>query len=247
MRKTAILSFALCLALLATGCSKTAEISESIPDDLPEESEITEEVSDDVRVTVEELTRITQTDKNGQYISVYPKLIVDGQEASEINESIKDYLVETYPMEPDPMGKYITGYQVRYAWGVKDNIVSIVAIASFLEEDGSVYEVFNYDIDTLEALDDDEVVSALGMTDQDFFDKTEEVYRNYWNTEPWLGSEYNSMLEQSIDAIGYDKITPIILSNGDIGVLGYLYTPTQIVEMERCFDLDTMEVANFRR
>lgn len=237
MKKTAIISAALCLAVLAAGCATTKPKTEPASTNAVSSEVTTEAAKDSHQVTVEDLTKTTLTDSAGEYTSSLPKLIVDGVEATEINNSISSYISQIYPMTKD--GDYVDGYQTRYSWGVKDCTVSIVITASAVSEDYFTSEVFNYDLDTLKPLDDSEVTKHLGMTDEEFFSKTAEIYENYCGTIP----DYD--LEKSIAAISFGKVKPFITSNGNPGVAGCIFyaAGSQFGGMEsvRLFDMTTME------
>jgi len=265
MRKTTIITAALCASFLMAGCNKTAETSQSTSDTAATSAETSAVTSSDTsetettpsvtgtsetnapehNITVEDQVSKTLSDQYGEYTNTIPKIIIDGKEAEEINASLKSYLEKTYPMDEDKKEKVVTGYRLRYTWGVKDNIISVIMIAGFVDEEGTLYEIFNYDADTLTALSGSEVVQRLGMTDKEFFDKTADAYKQYWDTEPWLGNEYKDLLEKSISVIGYDKVTPFITPNGDTGSAGYIYIPAQISEGVHCFDLDTLKAEYF--
>ncbi len=201
----------------------------------------TEAAKPSQQVTVEELSRITLSEGTTELTSTYPKLIVNGKEADEINTSLREYIQKTYPMEKK--GDYVDGYTVRYAWGAKDNTVSIVIIASAVSEDFFTSEVFNYDLDTLKPQKDSEVAKCLGMTDDEFFSKTADIYRNY------CGGRADFDLEKSIAAINYDKITPFIMPDGNPGVAGCVYYSADSqfggLESVRCFNMSTMEMEYF--
>ena len=243
MKKLIIVSAALCVALIAAGCSGTKNAPASEPVVIAtvptavSESTVEETTAPAHQVTVEDLTNVTLSDGVTDYNSSIPKLIVDGQEATEINNSISNYIQETYPLEKTDDG--VDGYETRYSWGVMDNTVSIVINASAVCEDYFTCEVFNYDLDTLQPLSDSEVVSRFGMTDDEFFSKTAEVYMSYFGNIP----DYD--INKSIAAINYDKITPMITSNGNPGVAGCVIyaADSQFGGMEsiRCFDIVTME------
>ncbi|SCW57628.1 hypothetical protein SAMN02910456_01943 [Ruminococcaceae bacterium YRB3002] len=261
MNKKALLSAALCMALLASaaGCSETKETSESVSDTTQASAVTsgaessaadTEATADpaghsDHQISVEDLSSTTLSDNYGNYTTVIPKLVVDGQEAVEINTAMSSYLLKNYPMHMSESGDIVEGYDLSYDWGSRDNIVSIIVIAGFIGEDGARYEIFNYDVDTLTQLEDSEMVSRMGMTDQEFFKKTSDVYEKYWDTEPWLGIDNKDLLERSIAAINYDNVTPFITPNGNYGVAGLIYTPSQIFESVHCFNFATMESEYF--
>ncbi|MBR2523667.1 MAG: hypothetical protein IKE53_04420 [Clostridiales bacterium] len=249
MKKTLLVTAALCIAVMAAGCSKTEESSYATTMDTTAETAASEtEISDETEgtetpasqhdVVVEDQSVTTLSDETGDYSSTIPKLIVDGQEAESINYELKSTLTEKYSMEKDANSGYVTGYEMRYAWGVKDNIVSIVVIAGYIGDDGADYAVFNYDLDNLTALSGDEVVERLDMSVDEFFDSVANVYRTYWENEPWLGEAYNDMLDRSISVIDFEHVKPFITPSGHTGFAGYIYTPSQSAEGYACFDMD---------
>lgn len=218
LKQFAVKAVACCLLLVAAGCSgnKNTPSGESVTSEIVSETSETAEVLQVSHVvTVEEYLNVTMEDPAGEYTSTYPKLIVDGKEASEINALLCSYLQNAYPMEKD--GEYVDGYITRYTWGVKDNTVSFVFYMGVVSEDYFNCEVFNYDLDTLTELDDSEVVKRFGMTDDEFFSKTADVYRDY------CSGKMDFDLDKSLAAINYDKITPYITPDGNPGVAGSIY------------------------
>ena len=121
MKKT-ILTSALCLTLMATGCVNNGAAPTSAPEttatsatetatettaatteattesSAPETSETKKTAH---QVTVEVLKKMTYSDGNNEFSSVYPKITVDGKEASAINRSLTDHIQKKYPMEKD--------------------------------------------------------------------------------------------------------------------------------------------------
>lgn len=244
------------MILTSAGCAGT-ENSGSQPSDTSEavtsdtESQITasettegsvEESAEQAAhlVVVEDLTNTTLSDAISEYTNVCPKLIVDGVEAEQINTTLSNYLQETYPIEMN--GDYVDGYETRYYWGCNDNTVSIVIYASYISEDYFTYEVFNYDLDTLEPLEAGEVAARLGMTDDEFFSKTADIMTAYCD-----GKDYD--LDKCIENNNYDNTTPFIMPDGNAGVAAGIYYSADsqfggLVSI-RCFDMTTMERAAF--
>jgi len=187
-------------------------------------------------VSVEEIKKLSSDQGDFEYNSVAPKLIVDGNEATEINDSLSKYIEENYPLDID--GDYPDGMSTKLVWGVKDNIVSIVICARSTDSDYFTREAFNYDLDTLEELDDSEVVKRLGMTDDEFFGKTSDIVKKYCD-----GKDYD--LEKCLAAVNYDKITPFIMPDGTPGVICCIVygQDSQFMGLEsgRGFNMTTME------
>ena len=191
-------------------------------------------------VSVEDLSKTTYTDDyNNTYTSVYPKLIVDGKEATNINETISSYILKTYPIQIKTDYGYIEGYETSYRWGVMGNTVSIVIHASSIDSDYFTNEVFNYDLDTLKQLDDSEVVKRFGMTDEVFFNNTVDIIKK-------AGDDNRSYdLDKTVAAVNYDNVTPFVTSKGNPGVAASIYYVSDSQfggsTSVRCFDMTTME------
>lgn len=231
MKRLKIISAALCLSFLASGCTVNKKDPESEP--ASSDTSVAAEAASSHQVTVEDLTRNVISSGEIDYISSCPKLIVDGVEATEINTAISEHIQEEYPLSTD--GEYVDGYETIYKWGVKNNTVSIVIYATYLSEDYYTVEVYNYDLDTLAPLEDTEVAKRLGMTDEEFFSKTAEIF-----TERY-GDVRDIDVVKSIEQIDYYNITPYITPEGNPGVAAYIYyaQDSQFCGMEsmRCFDL----------
>ena len=232
MKKISIISAALCLSILAAGCSANEKAPASEPPVLSD-SVTTLSTVPSHQVTVEDLTREVVSRGDTDYISSCPKLIVDGVEATEINTAISEHVRETYPIEIGD--DYVDGYETLYKWGVKDNTVSIVIFVLAVSEDYYTAEVYNYDLDTLTPLEDTEVAKRLGMTDEEFFNRTAEIFNERYSGVKDID------LEKSIAQIDYYNITPYITPEGNPGVAAYIYysQDSQFCGMEsmRCFDL----------
>lgn len=196
------------------------------------------------RVEVADLSVTTFKDNNGgEYKTIIPKLIVDGEEADSINAALCDHINRNHPLTQDEYG--VNGEETRYAWGVRGNIVSIVIIASETFTDGIGYDVFNYNVDTLQAAGNNEVIKAFGMTADEYCGKVADAYRAFWDSRPYL-QENMSDLDKSISAISLANITPFITPDGNLGAAGHIYmTGSQFPEIVKCFDLDTLEIESF--
>ena len=173
------------------------------------------------------------------YTQIIPKLIVDGKEATEINEELKKYIHDNYQLDilDDGSGN---GVATSLEWGVKDNVVSIVIHASETFTDGFSNDVFNYDVDSLKALGGSEVVKAFGMTDDDFLGKTKDAVTKYCNGDNNKG-EYD--LDRTLEAVNYTDCTPYALPDGSPAVAARIYLPSgsQFESFEMCFNLTTGE------
>ena len=223
MKRITIVSTLLCLSLLASGCAGkpkvlSSEVHASTSAAATTEAAATEAVTGTHDVKVEELSKDSYTDEyNDTYTSVYPKLIVDGKEAAEINESLRSYIQKTYPLREKTDYGYLEGSEIKYVWGVNGNVVSVVILVSGIKSDYYTTEAFNYDLDTLKALDDSEVVKRLGMTDDDFFKKTAEILKKE------CGDVRDYDLDKTLASVNYDNITPFITADGNPGVIAGIY------------------------
>ena len=233
MKRLQIVSAVLCLSLIFAGCN----VFQGTPSSEAQTTEAEEDVTEH-KVKVEDYTYLTLSDPTGDYTSRYPKLIVDGKEAIELNDSLIRHIQETYPMEKED--DYVYGYQTYYKWGVKDNVVSIILYANYISEDFYTTEIYNYNLDTLKAMEDEEVTEVLGLTDDQLFDRTAEAYKSYCSGI----SAFD--LDASIAGISYDTITPFVTPDGNPGVAGNIVYSKDSqfggLEALRCFDLATMEV-----
>ncbi|MBR4731856.1 MAG: hypothetical protein IK081_03715 [Lachnospiraceae bacterium] len=213
--------------------SEVAPTEESSSEAATPENVTYEVVTDTHKVTIEVVTVKTISECS----SVIPKLTVDGKEATEVNAFLGNYVQENYPLEEN--GDYADGYTTQVVWGVKDNTVSFVIYASATNEDYYTCEAFNYDLDSLAALEDGEVTKRFGMTDEEFFSKTTDAVKDFCD-----GKDYYD-LKKSIKTVNYDKFTPIVLNDGTLGAVGPIfYSDGQQFagdENMRLFDLKATE------
>lgn len=249
MKKKALVSALLCLSLLSSGCiakpktpssetrvsSNAAVTTEASTTDTENSPAVTRQHE----VKIIDLDKSTYTDESNEtYTSVYPKLIVDGKEATEINERLKSYILKTYPIKVKTEYGYIEGYETSYRWGVNCNIVSINIHVSGICSDYFTNEVFNYDLDTLKPVDDSEVIKRFGMTGEEFISKTKEILKK--NCE----GKQDFDLDKTLAAANFDNISPFITPDGQLGVLtGFVFAEdSQFGGMEsvRGFDIMTM-------
>jgi hypothetical protein len=186
-----------------------------------------------------------QDNSGGEFKTIIPKLIVDGKDAYSVNAALRDHISRNHPLTQDESG--VNGEEIRYAWGVRGNIVSIIIIASETFTDGVGYDVFNFNIDTLQAASNDEVIKSLGMTADEFCGRVADAYRAFWTGRPYL-QENMSDLERSIGAVSSDNVIPFITSDGKPGAAGRIYvTGSQFPESVKCFNLDTLEIESFAK
>lgn len=212
-------------------------------------SEVVETSEVEVPAHVEVTTQLEMmlTDDNGnEFRMIIPKLIVDGKEATAINAALKEFVEQNHPLEKtsymdgDTEKWYVDGEETSYEWGVKGNVVSIVIQADETFTDGFGYDIFNYNVDTLEAASNEEVIRAFGMTVDEFNGKVADAYRAYWNSETYL-QKYMADLDKSIDAIP-TNVTPFVTPDGGAGAAGLIYNSgSQFPDRIKCFDLETLE------
>lgn len=196
------------------------------------------------RVEVSDQSVTTFKDNNGgEYKTIIPKLIVDGKEADSINAALCDHINRNHPLTQDEYG--VNGEETRYAWGVRGDIVSIIIITDETFTDGVGYDVFNYNVDTLQAASNNEVIKAFGMTADEYCGKVADAYKAFWDGRPYL-QENMSDLDRSIGAISLANITPFITPDGNLGAAGRIYvTDSQFPEIVKCFNLETLEIEHF--
>ncbi|MCR4703509.1 MAG: hypothetical protein K5665_07610 [Saccharofermentans sp.] len=211
------------------------EVETAGSETLIETDDSSEELASTHDVKVESQTIAVMVDSSGsEYKAVLPFVFIDGGEATEINTAISNHIQETYPQD-----NVDDGFAIRYAYGVKSNSLSLLIRISHHSSDYFTTEVYNYDLDTMNELEAGEVTKRLGMTDVEFFSKTDTVIRDYCDGMIDLD------LDASIASINYDKITPFILPDGDPGVLACIVyaSDSQFGGMEslRCFNLATMD------
>lgn len=230
-------------ATATTAASSASETSASSEDITEATSETTPEVIfTGHKVEVTDLSVTTLKDVSGtEYRTIIPKVIVDDKEAGNINQAISDTIQKEYPMTQD--GDYVDGEETRYAWGFRGNILSVVIIGSEIGTDGHRYSIFNYDLDTLQAASNEDVVKSYGLTYEEFNKKVEDAYRAWWDSEIWLQGE-TEYLDKTIGAIS-SSVTPLVMPNGDIGAASLTYTPSQFSESVECFDLNTLTISYF--
>lgn len=212
-------------------------------------SEVVETSEAEVPAHVEVTDQLVMTladDSGDEFIMIIPKLIVDGKEATAINAALKEFVEQNHPLEKtsymdgDTEKWYVVGEETSYEWGVKGNMVSIVIQADETFTDGFCYDIFNYNVDTLEAASNEEVIKAFGMTVDEFDGKVADAYRAYWNSSTYL-QEYMADLDKSIDAIP-TNVTPFVTPDGNAGAAGLIYiSGSQFPEKIKCFDLETLE------
>ncbi len=211
------------------------------------ETASTSEQADPAHVEVTTQLEMMLTDDNGnEFRMIIPKLIVDGKEATAINAALKEFVEQNHPLEKtsymdgDTEKWSVDGEETSYEWGVKGNIVSIVIQADETFTDGFCYDIFNYNVDTLEAASNEEVMGAFGMTVDEFNGKVADAYRAYWNSVTYM-QEYMADLDKSIDAIP-TNVTPFVTSDGGAGAAGLIYNSgSQFSERIKCFDLEALE------
>lgn len=245
------------LILAATGCANnnsgdqtSATQSETATEATAEvtteaTSESTEAPAPAHKVEVEEVVLDSKKDANGnEYKTIVPKITIDGKEASELNASISSVIQKNYGLEEN--GEYVDGYQTKFVWAVKDNIVSIIFDADYLTEDGGDTVAFNYNIETLAAVSNADVIKAYGLSEDDFKKKVADAYTGYWDNTEWLKNQDKTNLNKSIEAISLTSVTPCVLPNGELGVIGLIYLPAgeQFEDINVVFDLKDLKAAS---
>jgi len=215
-----------------------------------ESTETTGEVPAAHKVEVTDQSVTVLKDEAGtEYKMIVPKLIVDGKEADAINAALNEHITKNHPlkkvdyMDGDTQRWHMDGETTSYAWGTKGNIVSIVIHYSETFTDGFGYDVFNYNVDTLQPAGNEEVLKVFGLTEDELFKKLADTFRAYWDSETYLKNATND-LDKSIAAISSSTVTPFVMPDGNLGATGHIFmSDSQFFEMVRCFDLDKSEIA----
>ena len=197
------------------------------------------------KIEVADLSRVTLSDDTSEYVTKVPKLIVDGEEATSINMEMNNYILKNYSIEMDNVEHRLSGDVVDYVWGHRGNIVSIILKISNVNEDGTRYDFFNYNVDTLAPVSNNDIMALYSMDSATMKGKLADAYRTWWDSEEWL-KEYKDDLQKSIDNIKDDNVTVFICPEGHISAAGTVFTNgAQISESTKCFDLETGAVEYF--
>lgn len=214
----------------------------SVVEESTEDGWLTPTSTHKVVVTDQSVTTF-QDNYGDEYKTIIPKLIVDGKEADSINSALLDHINRNHPLTKNEYG--VNGEETRYAWGIRGDIVSIIIIASETFTDGVGYDVFSYNVETLQAASNDEIIKSFGMTADEFCNKVADAYRAFWDSRTYL-QENMSDLDKSIGAISLANVTPFITPDGNLGAAGRIYvTGSQFPESVTCFNLDTLKVEYF--
>ncbi len=227
MKRKAILATALCLSLMVAGCSGGSDDKDSKDSEAKSSAAATEESTEEStegsteapapthEVTVDTVVVMAYSDGVYDCTSVAPNLIVDGREAGDINAEISNYIREKYPLTIED--DFADGYSTSLDWGTTGNTVSIVIYASDIYSDYFTCEVFNFDLDTLTAIDDSEVAKRLGYGEDEFLGKAAEVIRAYCEGKDSFD------LDKCVSSVSFDTLTPLITSEGGAAVAATLY------------------------
>lgn len=223
----------------------TSESTEATSASSEESSSDTSETEAVHKIEVADLSRVTLSDDYDEYVTKVPKLIVDGEEATAINMEMNNYILKNYSIEMDNVEHRLSGDVVDYVWGHRGNIVSIILKISNVNEDGTRYDFFNYNVDTLAPVSNNDIMALYSMDSATMKGKLADAYRTWWDSEEWL-KEYKDDLQKSIDNIKDDNVTVFICPEGHISAAGTVFTNgAQISESTKCFDLETGAIEYF--
>ena len=84
----------------------------------------------------------------------------------------------------------------------------------------------------------DSLIVSGRMTDEDFFSKTKDAVKDYC-------TKFRYDTEKSLEAVNYEKTTPFITPDGNLGVAASVVYPEDSQfsgDSTRCFDLSTKDV-----
>ena len=262
--KRSIIAAATIASILLTGCTVNINTgtSEETTEPTTATSETTEEPTTTTtsettessettpaftvhEVSVEDLYSNTYSDFAGDYTAKAPKIIVDGVEQTAVNSYISTSLAQNHPLNFNSEVKMYEGELTDYCWGSNGKVLSVIIIISYLSEDGNTYEVYNYDLDTMELINNDKVLSTFNTSEDVFESQVATEYTNWWASESWLiGSD--AMRDQSIAEISSTSTTAVVLPDGHLGAVGMVHVPSQIQDCLKIFDLTEGGLYSFK-
>ncbi len=162
-------------------------------------------------------------DRNDIWCCHIPQVYLEGGIADELNREIYDTLYEAERNVSSLIGQY-------YTWGRKDNLVSLLAVNSYQDSGIRTLYLIHFSAETGEKLTDTELLSAFGLTWQEFRELAREQLREYWKDREYMleymdRDLFDYLVEGTLADENLDDIRPFINSQGQLSFSAWIFSP----------------------
>lgn len=240
-----LLAVALC-GLAGCGGSEAEDAVEAAPAITPEETAAptetpespaeTEEPAEEeaveapepVTVDLENLVTDAYNESVGNMRFAIPQINIDTDAVEAINQEIWGTLYTGVAEELVSSGSGGSQY-ISYEWYVNGSILSLVIECDPYDVDTLDFYVYNVDITTGAALTKEELVSAYGMSESDYFESVRKAlysdnYDVYEEFCAYVGTDFvNEQLSKTISEDNVNAAQPFVNGDGQLCVAASIY------------------------
>lgn len=163
-----------------------------------------------------------------------PRLNIAGETVESINKEIWDELYVGVLEKIQANRPYVGSEYIKYEWAVNGNILSLWIESHPVDWAWWDYYVYNVAISTGTPLSSEEVISAAGLTTEEYYEKVKQVLGSgYWynwerNNEQFYNKdfveEFNQQLRKTISDENIRITTPFFNSSVQLCFLARVYS-----------------------
>ena len=162
-----------------------------------------------------------------------PQINLSGEGIAELNQKIYDHIYGM--METDvysAMSEYGEPglYTIRYDWGLKDDLLSIVIRAGVYHYEWTDYFVYTASMDSREEVSAEEVYAVYGLTEDSYYALAREVLQSHWDERiaamngvdmEWI----QTLVDATLAEENLEKNVPFINARGELCMVANIYSP----------------------
>ncbi len=158
-----------------------------------------------------------------------PQIHLEYAGITQLNQEIYNDLhskAEAAIEEIQNIGSPMSYSEISYHWAVNSEILSLVTVTYCPEMNNGWYEftVYNLDVQTGDSVSDDAVITAAGLTKDEYYEKVKQVLESHFQSM-WsmmsVGSNdlYTNALERTLSNENMDKAVPYINENAQLCII----------------------------
>lgn len=189
-----------------------------------------------------------QYDSGREHCYHIPKVVcADAERFATVNEKIFN---EILPLTKEIDAEYLSLDYIYYTWAQKGDILTILVEPARLDYYDSTAYIYNISISSGEFASDDAVLREFGISEAEYMEEVkaaitkqfDDLRANVVNASGMEESQYNELLDKSLEEITLDSTTPFVCDNAHLGSTGAYYWFAGAGWYDERWDLETKEI-----
>lgn len=170
---------------------------------------------------------------NGRHFAI-PKINIDSVDVSTINDEIWTNLYTDVVQEEMSwweQSEYMDAEIIKYKWAVNNNVLSLCIEITPVHWAWWDYRVYNISIRTGKELSTEEVLSSVGLTENEYYNRVTQVLRSEFfqykedNLEQFLFDDFfNEQLENTLSDENIKRAIPYINNKCQLCIIACVYS-----------------------